>query len=61
MSKNQKSHQAASAKAGAAGMLRGNVSRFYATGVNKNAVRAASADDEIAEARAEIEERKVEK
>jgi hypothetical protein len=60
MAKTQKHHQAAAAKASCAGMLRssGGVSRFYNTGVNKNAVRASAADDEIAEA---LEERALRK
>lgn len=60
MAKNTKNHQASAAKASAAGMMRssGSVSRFYQTGVNKNAVRAGAASDEIAEALAEIAERK---
>lgn len=52
-------HQTKTIKATAAGMARGApASRFYNTGVSKDAVRAASANDEIAEAMAERAERK---
>lgn len=52
-------HQTKTIKARAASMAHnGGVSRFYHTGVSKNAVRAASASDEISEAMAERDERK---
>lgn len=57
---NQKySNAVAKLNASCAGLARaaGNA-RFYNTGVSKDAVRAAAADDEIAEALAERAERK---
>jgi hypothetical protein len=51
-------HQAAAVTARAAGMVRGAPTRFYDTGVSRNAVRAGAAADEIAEALAERAERK---
>ena len=52
-------HQTKTIKATAAGMARrAPAARFYSTSVSKDAVRAATASDEIAEAMAERAERK---
>ncbi len=54
-----KTYQTAEIKARCANMVRnGGIGRFYMTGVSKNDLRAADADDEIAEALAELAEKR---
>ena len=54
-----KTHQIDVSKARCAGLARnGGIDRFYNTGVSKNDLRAADADDEIADALAELAEKR---